>query len=61
MAIQRLHECPFCGERDLVYARRDHPKPGVIILCQSCGATGPTGNDQQNACRLWNVRADIFS
>jgi len=57
----KLHACPFCGESDLLFGQRGTPEPGIVIHCRNCGATGPVGNDKEAACRLWNVRADIFS
>ena len=48
-----MKPCPFCDSGDVHY-----DDDGMSIVCVSCGATGPEGDDERDAVELWNETAD---
>ena len=49
--------CPFCGETDqdaLAYKRSGCP----CIYCMTCGAEGPSADNEADATTKWNTRVD---
>jgi Lar family restriction alleviation protein len=54
-----LLPCPFCGSSNLRTIDNDWGNP--VVNCMRCGADGPPGldpNTNQEAERLWNIRAN---
>lgn len=47
-----LEACPFCGEAERMYVRA-----GCQVVCQKCGAEGPTVVQRNGAIAAWNRRA----
>jgi Lar family restriction alleviation protein len=47
-------DCPFCGSVDS-YIRCQAAVHRVY--CHSCDTAGPAGGSEDNAIRLWNMRA----
>lgn len=50
-----LKPCPFCGGEALIAGGTK----GRKIACRDCFAPGPPANDEAEARRLWNARAEV--
>jgi Lar family restriction alleviation protein len=51
--VERLRECPFCGEDVFGW---DRPDGDVAVTCRSCGARGPIEDSDHDAERAWSQR-----
>ena len=49
--LPRIAKCPFCKLPSAVVSNQTH---SIIVVCTSCGATGPTAYDNKNAILKWN-------
>lgn len=45
--------CPFCGQKAGI-------PEGHSVYCESCGAKGPTGHDQEHGISLWSMKQSVF-
>lgn len=56
--------CPFCGtefdDNEDVEVVHYSDDPIRWNECDVCGATGPRGEDEEEATELWNARSDPF-
>ena len=50
----RMSRCPFCGVENPHLEETDVRSWAVV--CGSCGAIGPVGNDEVKAVARWNWR-----
>lgn len=51
-----LLPCPFCGSKDPV----QFDQTGISwIMCEGCGAEGPTREELDGAIASWNRRAPV--
>jgi Lar family restriction alleviation protein len=49
-----MKECPFCESTDLVTT--SYGIETYAVLCNGCGAEGPTGVDEKDAAEKWEDR-----
>lgn len=54
--MSNLAPCPFCGSTETLYFCSNGTE-SVYVAC-GCGADGPAGESDAEACDLWNTRAD---
>lgn len=54
-------ECPFCGSdlQSVVKNRYYGRYEDYHVMCQECGSCGPTAENEQEAVKKWNERANI--
>ena len=53
---QELVPCPFCGSSKVGFYEHVYAKD-FSVICQSCGAEGPSRPTHDEARNLWNERA----
>lgn len=49
-----LSECPFCKSLCLSYTSNGHESN--FVMCDDCGADGPTAKTKEGAAYVWNNR-----
>lgn len=49
--------CPFCGSENSLW--QDENQWSKWIVCDACGATGPTDLGVSGAIEAWNTRKEI--
>jgi hypothetical protein len=49
-----ISPCPFCSKRDTQTIEVD--AKAWAIVCAACGSIGPTGGNEEDARRRWNLR-----
>jgi len=57
--MEKLKECPFCGESESLKAKllpTSKGDPWKTIVCIACGAQGPISKDGILANKLWQKR-----
>jgi Lar family restriction alleviation protein len=53
-----LLHCPFCRSHNVGPIDGDERAGGAfLIVCDDCGAEGPTAISEESARELWNERA----
>lgn len=58
MPQKRIEPCPFCGShKTKARAVQKETRWLNSVVCDSCGATGPTCYNRTNAISKWNQRA----
>ena len=50
-----LKPCPFCGSPD-PQPIRETPSAYTIVVCQECGAQGPSAKTPEEAIEAWKQR-----
>jgi len=54
-----MRECPFCNDTESLYVGlTDRNHNCYQVVCDYCGATGPSAGNKENAKDYWNQRGD---
>ena len=51
--------CPGCGNKNSTYMHAGKVIRIGFFSCDRCGWNGPSGEDEQSALLLWNIRTCI--
>jgi hypothetical protein len=57
-----MRACYYCGTENkpediVVYVHVDHDARGHYVVCENCGARGPSRNTDDLALRIWEYRS----
>ena len=55
---ERIGNCKYCGDDE---TRMDVMVPGILcVVCNTCGAHGPTAYNKNDAVLVWNATPNTY-